>query len=121
MKGEITINIGGKIRPIKFGTNATAFFCEERRCTIKDFTEMLSPEKLNSLEITGSEIRDLLWAGLKTGALTRGEDASFTSFDVGNWLDDEDFDKNQIVKAIESMADSSPKGSKKKSPKVKAA
>lgn len=87
-KGQQKVKIGGQLRPIKFGTNATHLFCQQRGIKLSEFNELFNAEKLAKLEIDGSEIRDLIWAGLKAAALSNGEDVDFTEWTVGDWIDD---------------------------------
>jgi len=113
-KAFLELNIGGKKRPFKFGTNATALFCEERKCTLNDF--MILGTKLQKKEITGSEIRDLLWAGLICGAKSKKKDVDFTSFDVGDWMDE--MDQNELNKVFQEIGQQASASNVKK--KVKA-
>lgn len=112
MKISLTyINIGGKKRPFKYGTNASALLCEKRGIQLKDLAIMFNQEKLNNYEIDGTEIRDLIWAGLHAGAKSKNIDVDFTEWTVGDWLDD--IDVNEFVKVFEAMADSQSPEKKK--------
>lgn len=117
IQGLAEINIGGKMRPMKFGTNATAILCEKRGCMLKDIIGMFSPEKINNQEITGGEIRDLIWSGLVAGAKSKNIDVDFNEFNVGDWIDQ--LDADELKKAFDVILESSPV-EKKKTGKAKA-
>lgn len=80
--------IGGQVRPFKFGTNATALYLEHRGEKLKDFNKSFSLEAFRDMEITGAETRDLIWACLQDGARIKGEDRDFDVYDVGDWIDE---------------------------------
>jgi hypothetical protein len=82
-----TITLGGKTRPVKFGTNQGILFCQLRRCTTKEYIELFSLKSKN-LEISISEIRDLLWSALKDGARYAKEEFNVTPEDVADWIDE---------------------------------
>lgn len=88
MFGFDHIDIGGQKRPIKFGTNQTAIFCQLRGITLKQFTEIINPVKIINQEIDGSEIRDLIYSGLVAGCKTTRSDVEFNEIDVGDWIDE---------------------------------
>ncbi len=90
VKGQKKVKIGGKLRPIKFGTNATHLFCQKRGIKLKEFNELFAAEKLANLEIDGSEIRDLIYSGLAAACLSLGEEVDFNEWTVGDWIDDLD-------------------------------
>lgn len=79
----VYINVGGKRRPIKFGTNATALLCKEHNISLKKIGEFLTEDG-----ITIEKYRDLLWASLTAGAQSMGQDFPFTKYQVGDWIDD---------------------------------
>jgi hypothetical protein len=93
-KGDIIIfQIGGKTRPLKFGTNQTILFCQLRGCTMQDYTELFKQKKskssqLDAYDLDGSEIRDLIWSALKDGARYQREEFDFTPEDVADWMDE---------------------------------
>jgi len=120
IRGTAEINIGGKKRPIKYGTNSTAILCEIRGITLKDMGDMFSEQRIKDNEITGGEVRDLIYAGLASGSYSKGEEPEFNRYQVGDWIDEMDAD--ELIKAFEVMGESQPKGSnvtkKKKSRKA---
>lgn len=114
ISGKSVIKVGGKQRPFKFGTNCSMLYCEKRGVTLKEMQSELSDEKLKAQEVTGSEIRDLLWAALVAGHRSSGLDPDDepTPWQVGDWIDDmtpEDWKK------VLSHANPDVESSKKKS------
>lgn len=100
-RGFTTINLGGRVRPVKFGTNQTILFCQLRSCNLKDYTEMFKKENLDSYNLDGSEVRDLVWSALKDGARFKGEEFEHTPEDVADWLDEAvDKDVKQMFLSI---------------------
>lgn len=86
--GQAKVTIGGKSRPIKFGTNATHLFCNKRGIKLNEFNDLFSPQRLQAMEIDGSEIRDLIWAGLAAACYSLGEEVDFNEWTVGDWIDE---------------------------------
>ena len=109
LRGITEIKIGGKLRPIKFGTNSTALLCEIRGITLNDMGLMFSEERIKNNEITGGEIRDMIYAGLVSAARSKKIEIDFDQYQVGDWIDE--IDPNELVKAFEVMGESQPKGS----------
>lgn len=104
-RGQTEVEIGGKKRLVKFGINALALISEE---TGKD---------LDQLDSGIGSIRDLVWGGLASGCLKKGEKVDFTPYDVGDWIEEmpqAEFDKitRVINESIPSSEDSTE--SKKK-------
>jgi hypothetical protein len=77
IRATLTVNIGGADRVLKFGTNATALFCEAHGIGLAQMAELFKPESL-----TPAHYRDLIWSALKAG----GTDC--TAMEVGDWIDD---------------------------------
>ena len=88
LRGYTEVVIGGKKRPVKFGTNQTILFNQHRGITLKEYAGIFKKDRLKNMEFDGSEIRDLAWSGLKGGALYENQEFDFTPEDVGNWIDD---------------------------------
>ena len=86
--GTNIVTLGGQERPLKFGTNATFLFCQKRGIKLSEFSTIFAPDKLAANEIDGSEIRDLIWAGLVAGAKSQKLEVDFDEWDVGDWLDE---------------------------------
>jgi len=87
--------IGGKIRPLKMGTNTTAMYCDLRGCTLADFEDHFSVENIKNNNIVGNEFRDLIYCALKDGERfmisktdPKYEIKGFTQMDVGDWIDE---------------------------------
>ena len=87
--------IGGKVRPLKFGTNATAMYSNLRDSTLADFNEEFSKENLKNNKVKGDEYRDLIYCALKDGERfkisridPKYEVEGFTPEDVGDWIDE---------------------------------
>jgi hypothetical protein len=112
LRGFTTITLGGKSRPVKFGTNQTILFCHLRGCTLKDYTEIFKKERLNSYEVDGSEARDLMWSALKDGARFRGQEFENTPEDVADWLDE--VDELEVKKMFASIVTPTVREDKKK-------
>lgn len=87
LKGYTSFNIGGKRRPFKWGTNSSIMYCEKRGETLADFQAFFDVDKMKRLQMTGSEFRDILWAGLYAGAKTDGLEIEFDDWNVGDWID----------------------------------
>lgn len=83
IKGESQIEIGGKVRSLKFGTNATALFCELHKIGLGGFATLFSAENL-----TPAHYRDLIYCALVSGARKNKEAVDFSPEDVGDWIDD---------------------------------
>lgn len=102
-RGEVEVNIGGRVRLIKFGTNSLALFSQK---TGKDLSE---------IDAGLMSIRDLIWSGLVAGAKKRKEEADFDEWEVGDWLDD--MDQSEFDKISEAITNSMPKENESKSKK----
>ena len=83
IKGESQIEIGGKVRSLKFGTNATALFCELHKIGLSGFASTFSAENLSP-----AHYRDLIYCALVSGARKNKEAVDFNAEDVGDWIDD---------------------------------
>ena len=83
-KGYGVVNIGGKKRPIKGGTNATGIFCTLRDCDLETAMNILEDVS----KWRGDEIRDMIFALLCAGCHTEKKEIDFTNFDIGDWMDE---------------------------------
>ena len=110
--------IGGKVRPLKIGTNTTAMYCDLRDCTLADFNEDFSPENLKNNRVKGNEYRDLVYCALKDGErfkISRIDPQypveNFTQMDVGDWIDEwtkeqsQEFLKKYLSVVAESLTE----------------
>jgi hypothetical protein len=83
LAGITYIEIGGEKRPLKFGTNQTAKFCEIRAIDLNVYGQLLS-EGMQDMGV----IRDLLFTGLWAGAKAEKKNVDFDNFDIGDWMDE---------------------------------
>ena len=99
MPGTVNVNIGGKERPIYFGTNQSRHYCELRGITLAEMTREVEAitdvkdEKGNitiESKATGGEIIDLVYSALWAGAKYEGQEVDFDNVKVGFWLDEVD-------------------------------
>lgn len=103
------INIGGQKRPIKFGTNQSAIYCQTRGCTLAQYLNDMNNERMTKMELDGSEIRDLLFSALCAGCSSAKVAVDFDKMDVGDWMDE--MDQAELTKAFSIMtAQNSPNG-----------
>lgn len=80
IRAQVTVEMGGEQRLIKFGTNATDLFCTLYEIALTDMASILASPR-------PGHYRDLIWSGLVAGA--GGPDkAQFSRFDVGDWIDE---------------------------------
>ena len=80
------MNIGGEDRPVKFGMNTWIEYCELRGISITKLGEDL--DVISKGGGSGSEIRDLIWSSLVSGAKSKRINFDYTNYDVGDWMDD---------------------------------
>lgn len=98
-----TVKIGGKDRPIKFGTNQSSRYCEIRDIDLPQMQDELS-DLANS---DGSAIRDLLYSALWAGCKTAKIEVDFDRYDLGDWIDE--MDQKEMDKAFQFLINSEPK------------
>jgi len=99
MVAIITVNIGGKERSLKFGTNSTARYCEVRGCTLDQYLKDMSFTNMR-----GDEIRDLIYSGVWAYDTTKEIKIDYSRFDVGDWIDEAD--QKEVNKIFQSLTDS---------------
>jgi len=102
-----TIDFGGEKRPVKFSMNALCEFGDLTDTTALDF------ERFEKKGMSYSEVRALIYAGLKEGYRVEKKDFDATLEDVGDWIG-EDIDK--IQEFIEVFTDQMPKSKKATAP-----
>lgn len=100
-----TIEFGGEERPVKYGWNAICEFGDLTGIGLED----LSEDKDFSL----SQIRALVYAGLKEGARAKGEKFELSIEGVGDLLHE---DIDIIAEFIEVFVSQMPESKKKKAP-----
>jgi|SRR6185312_6454930 len=106
----IFITIGGKQRPFKFGFNAIDIFCREHNIGINEFGERFT--RIGKGQATIGELRDIIFAGLAGGSLTVAEPIDFSTFQVGDWMDD--LPQGELAKMMEAITQSVNVPGKKK-------
>lgn len=120
MKDLTRINLGGRKRPLKFGTNQTSKFCRLMGITLGEMGKVY--DNIAKGDIVGDEISKLLWSALDDGARVEKTDRDFDWETVGDWIDEAGADGvGEITKAFEAMAQSMPNDEGKKKTKGKAA
>ena len=108
--GYGTMQIGGQERPYQVGTNQGDVFCRLHHrkddtgapLSLKAYSELFSPARLGKQQLTGGDLRDFIYSALAAGYDNDGLRVDFSAFDVGNWLDDADDDK-ELVKPLQTM------------------
>lgn len=127
MAGVITVNIGGKERSLKFGTNSTAHYCEVRGCTLNDYVNDLSNLILSSssdidedikaaVQMNGSEVRDLIYSSIWAFDMTNDNIVDYDRLKVGDWIDD--IDQKDLNRIFTELFNSSEGKVKPKESKV---
>jgi hypothetical protein len=106
MIGTTIIKIGGMDRPVKFGTNQTAIYCDLRGKTLAEYQH-----ELTDLSNVGV-IRDLIYSALFAGCKADKIDIDFDNFDVGEWIDE--LKPDDMAKIFDSMAKSNDGGGEPK-------
>jgi hypothetical protein len=92
IKATLTVNMGGEVRTLKFGTNATALFCQRHGIGLSEMARQFQPDTISPLHY-----RDLIWSALVSG----GSDC--TPEQVGDWIDEMEQDEfNRIFASFES-------------------
>jgi len=104
------VKIGGKERPVKFGTNAISKFCELQGIDLTGYSLVLV--QIANGTVKANDIRDLVYAGLWAACKSAKEDIDFDLYDVGDWLDEIEVD--EMVKVFDALAASLPTIDKKK-------
>lgn len=108
------VDIGGKQRPFKFGFNAIDIFCKEHGIGISEFGERFA--KIGKGSASVGELRDIVYAGLAGGALSSGDKIDFTTYQVGDWMDE--LPQGELSKMMEAITQSVNVTGKKKLPQV---
>jgi hypothetical protein len=75
------IEIGGSLRPVKFGFNSLALFGELTGYKVAQMQSLGS-------ELTMKDVITLMWCGLKEGARKQGKEFNASIEDVGDWIDE---------------------------------
>ncbi len=102
-RGEIEVEIGGKSRLIKFGTNQLAIFTQKHKIN------------LSQVDFGMAHLRDLVWSGLVAGAKKKGEEVDFDEWQVGDWIDE--MPEGGIEAIMEAFQNAMPKEGESKGKK----
>jgi len=104
-----TLAIGGELRPIHFGFSALSQWCDISGLGLNDLGNI--GEKLSL-----SNAIALIYVGLKHGARKSKEDFNYTTYDVGDWIDEEGMSvMNEAMEIFgEQMAKITPEEEEKK-------
>lgn len=100
------VKIGGKKRPVSFGINQTAVYCEKKDITLDQIGKRFSGK------MSLMDFRDLLWSGLYAGAKEEDIEIDFNEWKVGMWV--EDMTPTEINDVVSKFAGSMPKEKKGK-------
>lgn len=114
LAGTHYIEIGGQKRPLRFGTNQTAIFCELKKIGLSEYTELMGASGLSDI----SNIRDLLYSALFAGAKAEKKPVDFDHFDVGFWMDD--CDQEVLMQQFSAAITGTANPNEKTQPKEKA-
>jgi len=80
--GEISIEIGGKVRTMKFNLNADFEHCKMLKMTLNQLLEY----RADQLNVTN--IRERIYCALKVVDLQSGNPIDYDQYTVGEWLSD---------------------------------
>jgi len=80
MFGEVTANIGGKIRILRFNLNARYEFCKMHNITEQEAFSFFH-DKLNV-----ESMRDMAYCALKAYDLSAGNRIDYNQYTVGEWI-----------------------------------
>ena len=120
MKGYKLITIGGKERPLKFGTNQTAKYCEVRSISLQDYWPGLIKMSLKQTDKKYDDYKDchdiniidLVYSDLWAGAKTEKIDIEFNEFDIGDWMDE--IAVEDMTSVFDTLSESNDDGIKDK-------
>jgi hypothetical protein len=107
LRGETQVEMGGKARVLKFGTNATALFCSMHKVGLGGFATLFTADNL-----TPAHYRDLIFCALVSGQ--RGKEIDFTTEDVGDWIDE--MPQEDLERIFAVVGESSANGGGKPKP-----
>lgn len=101
----IQVQLGGQMRPMKFGFIAISEFSEMTNRKLGDITD------LTKGDLTVKEMLLLCYCALKNGARVEGREFNFSVEDVGDWLDE---NPEVIVQMGAAISEQMPKTNFKK-------
>lgn len=89
LRGTKEIKVGGKMRPIKFGTAQTSIFCELMGdISYAEAQTILSKERIEKQDIKPSTMLKLYYSAFQSGALSAGKEIDFQLHEIGDWMDE---------------------------------
>jgi hypothetical protein len=101
LQGTTTVELNGVKRPVKFGTNQTAIFCQLRGITIKQAQEVLSSDKMKDGDFDMQVMIDLYYSAFLAGAKSARIEVDFDAIDVGDWFDEHPDLMEQVMEAAD--------------------
>jgi hypothetical protein len=105
-KAEKKVELGGKKRLLKFGTNSSAIYCSVQKCSLNEMQHKLSNMGADDLQV-------LIYAMAYAGHVKEHkQEPEFTRWDVGEWLDDEGAIERSLefINSIDSPSGKAGKG-----------
>lgn len=81
-----TLDVGGKERTVKFGTNQSVIFTELRGIQLAEYMELLKNVDEGKVDLAFT--RDVMYSALVDGARVTKVQVDFTKEDVGDWIDE---------------------------------
>ena len=114
MFGEVTANIGGRTRVLRFNLNARYEFCRMHKLTEAESFEYFN----NKLNVEA--LRDMTFCALKVADLAMGNTIDYNQYTVGEWITEMEQEayENMMLGVSEANA-KQPEGKKKGSLKQK--
>jgi len=97
-RGVLELEVGGKIRQLKFSMNFWAMFTDNLGIQLHELGEVFS--KGFGL----SDIIKIVYFGLKAADLPQGKEVDYNEFTVGDWMDE--FKPEDLTKIVEAMGNS---------------
>lgn len=95
----IEINIGGRLRPFRFGMRALEIFCRETGLKLSEVMAKIAA--IARMDALPSDLIALFYAGFKDGAASAGMQAEFVKDDFYTWLEEmSDEDRSSLWSAI---------------------
>lgn len=108
-RGLHYVEMGGRQRPYRFGTNQSAIYCQLRKCTLAAYLKDMNTERIINNEVDGTEIRDLVYSALAAGASSQNEKVEFNNMTVGDWIDE--MEQEELTNMFKVLtAQNSPNG-----------
>jgi len=97
-RGILELEIGGKVRKLKFSMNFWAMFTDDLGIQLHELGSVFS--KGFGL----SDIIKIVYFGLKAADLPEGKEIDYNEYKVGDWMDD--FKPDNLTSIVEAMGNS---------------